>query len=76
MPDEQNTILGADEYAAIWGPDGYRIAIPHQEDEDEALPIGALAILACAVRLMNDDAFAKEMVDWIENRMDGAEGGE
>jgi hypothetical protein len=57
-----------EEAAIIWSPKkGFRILLPKWAG-DEEIPMQALALVACAMRLTDEDSFNAEMYKWYENK--------
>lgn len=64
--NDPNTTVRPDEAAVIWSSrEGYRMFLPKWR-EDENIPIQAFALIACAMRLTEDEAFNIEMFEWYK----------
>jgi hypothetical protein len=64
---DHGTVLKPDQVAVAFDPEkGYEILLP--PDTGGELPPQAVALVAAAVRLSDDQDFLKEMVEWLESR--------
>lgn len=71
---DRGTVLAPDQVAVTYDDEaGYAIFVP--DDESAEIPERAVALVAAAMRLGEDDAFYNGLLEWFEQRQNELEQG-
>ncbi|MFQ5443751.1 MAG: hypothetical protein ACE5DO_13845 [Desulfobacterales bacterium] len=66
--DDLDAKVKPEEAAVIWSAKkGFRILMPKWAGDKE-VPLQVFALIACAMRLTDEESFSAEMYKWYENK--------